>query len=158
MLFIFFQGLLLRINQSKGMLQKKLNITLKEALESVMCDVRRIHLKRWIATRSWIGNQLLYNKTAVERAANFKAKITKFQVEFYFISYPSFLYVFLWRHTWHFPALLLSQTKNLSIILNKIGSVIFLSNIDSLESQTHHIIFTFSQLIFNSLKSNLIFQ
>ncbi len=38
-----------------------------EALESVMCDVIKISLKRRIATRSRKGNQPLKIKTAVER-------------------------------------------------------------------------------------------
>ena len=39
----------------------------QEALESVMCDVIKIRLKRRIATRSGIGNQPLNIKTAVEQ-------------------------------------------------------------------------------------------
>ena len=38
-----------------------------EALESVMCDVIKICLKRSIATRSGKGDQPLNIKTAVER-------------------------------------------------------------------------------------------
>ena len=59
-----------------------------EALESVMCDVIKIRLKRRIATRRGKGNQLLYIKTAVGRVAIFKARIAKFKVEllFYFTS------------------------------------------------------------------------
>ena len=37
-----------------------------EAFESVMCDVIRIRLKRWIATRRGKGNQPLNIKTALE--------------------------------------------------------------------------------------------
>ncbi len=39
---------------------------LHEALESVMCDVIKIRLKRRIATRSGKGNQPLNIKTALE--------------------------------------------------------------------------------------------
>jgi len=38
-----------------------------EALESVMCDVIKIRLKRRYTTRSGKGNQLLNIKTAVEQ-------------------------------------------------------------------------------------------
>ena len=38
-----------------------------EALESVMCDIIKIRLKRRIATRSVKGNQPLNIKTAVEQ-------------------------------------------------------------------------------------------
>ncbi len=38
-----------------------------EALESDMCDVINIRLKRRLATRSGKGNQQLYIKTAIER-------------------------------------------------------------------------------------------
>ena len=37
-----------------------------EVLESAICDVIKIRLKRRIALRSWKGNQLLNIKTAVE--------------------------------------------------------------------------------------------
>ena len=47
---------------------------LTEALESVMCDVIKIRLKRRIATRSRKGNQLLNSY----RSANFKDRIPKF--------------------------------------------------------------------------------
>ena len=43
-----------------------------------MCDVIKIRLKRRIITRSGKGNQPINIKTALELAANFKAKITKF--------------------------------------------------------------------------------
>ena len=43
-----------------------------EALESVICDVIKIRLKRRIATRSGKGNQPLNIK---RRTTNFKAKI-----------------------------------------------------------------------------------
>ncbi len=39
----------------------------KEPLESSMCDVIKIRLKRRYATRSGIGDQQLNIKTAVER-------------------------------------------------------------------------------------------
>ncbi len=39
----------------------------KETLESVMCDIIKINLKRRIVTRSGKGNQPLNIKTAVER-------------------------------------------------------------------------------------------
>ncbi len=38
-----------------------------EALESVMCDVMKIRLKRMIATKRGKGNQPLNIKTAVKR-------------------------------------------------------------------------------------------
>ncbi len=41
--------------------------SLTEALESGMCDVIKIHLKRRDETRSGKGNQLLNIKTAAER-------------------------------------------------------------------------------------------
>ena len=41
-------------------------LTKIEVLESVMCDVIKIRLKRRIATRSGKGNQPLNIKTAVE--------------------------------------------------------------------------------------------
>ena len=40
---------------------------INEALESVMCDVIKIRLKRRIATRCGKGNQPLNIKTAVEQ-------------------------------------------------------------------------------------------
>ena len=43
------------------------SLQILEALESVMCDVIRIRLKRRIATRSWKGNQPLIIRTVVER-------------------------------------------------------------------------------------------
>ncbi len=52
--------------------------THSEALESVKRDVIKIRPKRRTATRSGKGNQLLNIRTAVYRAANFKARITKF--------------------------------------------------------------------------------
>ena len=73
--------------------QKKRDITshsssiiLQEALKSGMCDVIKIRLKRRITTRSGKGNQPLNINSC--RTANFKARITKFQVEllFYFTS------------------------------------------------------------------------
>ena len=42
-------------------------MVLCEALESVMCDVIKIHLKRRDATRSGKGNQPLNIKTAIEQ-------------------------------------------------------------------------------------------
>ncbi len=47
----------------------------KEALESDMCDVINIRLKRWIVMRSGKGNQPLN----IKRAANLKAWVTKFR-------------------------------------------------------------------------------
>ena len=38
-----------------------------EAVESIMCDVIKLRLKRRIATSSWKGNQPLNIKTSVER-------------------------------------------------------------------------------------------
>ncbi len=69
-----------------------------EALESVMCDVIKIHLKRRIATKSEKGNQPLNIKTAlVERPI---LKSYEYQILggasilFYFSLHPSFLDVF----------------------------------------------------------------
>ena len=57
---------------------------LLEALESVMCDVIKIRLKRRIATRSGKGNQPLNIKTAVERPI-LKLGLPNFRWSFYFI-------------------------------------------------------------------------
>ena len=46
---------------------KKLKVKTLEALESVLCDVIKIPLESWDATRSGKGNQLLNIKTTVER-------------------------------------------------------------------------------------------
>ena len=54
-----------------------------EALESVMCDVIKIHIKIRIATRSGKGNQLNI-KTAVERPIS-KLGLPSFRGSFYFI-------------------------------------------------------------------------
>ncbi len=51
-------------------------LLLYEALESVMCDVIKIRLKRSISTRSGKGNQPLIIKTAIERPI--LVRITKF--------------------------------------------------------------------------------
>ena len=51
-----------------------------EALESVMCDVIKLRLKRRIATK---GNQPLYIKTAVELPI-FKLGLPNFECSFYF--------------------------------------------------------------------------
>ena len=58
-----------------------------EALESVMCDVIKIRLKRRIATRSGKGNQTLNIKIAVEWPI-LKLGLPNFYVEllFYFTS------------------------------------------------------------------------
>ncbi len=53
-------------------------------LESVMCDVLAIRLKRRIATRSGKGNQLFNIKTAVERPI-LKLGLPNFRWSFYFI-------------------------------------------------------------------------
>ncbi len=79
----------------------------KEVLESVMYDIIKIHIKRRIATRSGKGNQPLIIKTAVERPI-VKLGLPNLRWSFhlfYFSLHPSFLDVFLWRQTWHFPAL-----------------------------------------------------
>ncbi len=55
-----------------------------EALESVMCDVIKIRLKRRTATRSGRGNQPLNIKTAVGRPI-LKLGLPKFMWSFYFI-------------------------------------------------------------------------
>ncbi len=55
-----------------------------EALESVMCDVIKIRLKRRIATRSGKGKQPLNIKTAVERPI-LKLGLPNFSKSFYFI-------------------------------------------------------------------------
>ncbi len=53
-------------------------------LESVTCDVIKIRLKRWIATRSGKGNQPIDIKTAVERPI-LKLGLPNFRWSFYFI-------------------------------------------------------------------------
>ncbi len=55
-----------------------------EALESVMCDVINIRLKRRIATRSGNEIQPLNIKTAVERPI-LKLGLPNFSWSFYFI-------------------------------------------------------------------------
>ena len=57
---------------------------IKESLESIMCDVIKIRLKRWIATRSGKGNQPLNIKTAVEQPI-LKLGLPNFRWSFYFI-------------------------------------------------------------------------
>ncbi len=69
-----------------------------EALESGMCDVIKIHLKR-----SGKGNQPLNIKTAVERPIS-KQGLPNF-ILFYFSLHPSIFDVFLWRHTGNILAL-----------------------------------------------------
>ncbi len=56
-----------------------------DALESVMCDVIKIRLKRRIAARSGEGNQPLNIKTAVERPIILKLRLPNFMWGFYFI-------------------------------------------------------------------------
>ncbi len=77
------------------------------------CHVWRhkIRLKRRITMRSGKVNQPLNFKTAIDRVTNIIARSTKFYLEllFYFSLHPSFLNVFLWRHTWPFPALQWSE-------------------------------------------------
>ena len=55
-----------------------------KALESGMCDVIKIRLKRRIATRNGKGNQPLNIKTDVERQI-LKLELTNFRWSFYFI-------------------------------------------------------------------------
>ena len=55
-----------------------------EALESDMCDVKKIRLKRRIATRSWRGNQPLNIKIALERLI-LRLGLPNFRCSFYFI-------------------------------------------------------------------------
>ena len=55
-----------------------------EAMESVMCDVIKIRLKRRYATRSGKGNQLLNIRTAVEGPV-LKLGLPNFKWSFYFI-------------------------------------------------------------------------
>jgi len=55
----------------------------EEALESVMCDVIKIRLKRRITTRSEKGNQPLNIKTAVERPI-LKLGLPNFRWSLYF--------------------------------------------------------------------------
>ena len=70
-------------------------------------------MKRWkVSSKKKDYNEKRKRKPAAKyynscRAANFQARITKFQMEllFYFSLHPSFLDVFLWRQTWYFPAL-----------------------------------------------------
>ncbi len=56
----------------------------KEALESVMCDIIKIILKRRLETRSGKGNQPLNNKTDVE-CQILKLEIQNVSLSFYFI-------------------------------------------------------------------------
>ncbi len=68
-----------------------------EALESVMCDIMKIRIKRRIATRSGKGNQSLNIKTAVELPI-IKLGLPNFRSSFYlfyFLLHPSFLDIFL---------------------------------------------------------------
>ena len=55
-----------------------------EALESGMCDVIKVRLKRRIATRRWKGNQPLIIETALERPI-VKLGLPNFRWSFYFI-------------------------------------------------------------------------
>ena len=52
--------------QRGGGQNSPIDLVVQEALESVMCDVIKMRLKRRIATRSGKGNQPLNVKTAVE--------------------------------------------------------------------------------------------
>ncbi len=68
-----------------------------EVLESVMCDVINILLKRRIATRSGKGNQQLNMKTSIERPI-LKLGLPNFRWSFYLLYFslnPYFLDVFL---------------------------------------------------------------
>ena len=56
----------------------------REALESVMCDVIKIRLKRRITTRSGKGNQPLNIRPAVERPI-LMLGLPNFRWSFYFI-------------------------------------------------------------------------
>ena len=70
---------------------------LNEVLESVMCDVIQMRLKRRIATSNGKGNQLLNIKTAIERPI-LKLELPNIGgafILFYFLLNPSFLDVFL---------------------------------------------------------------
>ncbi len=94
------------------------------ALESAMCDFIKISLKRRIATRTGKENQPLSIKTAVERPI-LKQVLQNFRWNFYFILLvvASLLYrrVFLWRHTWHFPALWSAAKTNIFFLKNDEG-------------------------------------
>ncbi len=70
-----------------------------EALENVMCDVIKIHIKGKIATRSGKENQLLNIKTAVEQPILRNQILGGAFILFYFSLHPSFLDVFLSCHT-----------------------------------------------------------
>ena len=73
----------------------------KEALESDLCDVIKIRLKRRDATRCGKENQPLIIKTAVERPI-FNLVLPNFGgafILFYFSLHHSILDVFLSRHT-----------------------------------------------------------
>ena len=59
-------------------------IYIKEALDSVMCDVIKICIKVRIVTRSGKGNQPLNIKTAVEMPI-LKLRLPNFRWSFYFI-------------------------------------------------------------------------
>ncbi len=82
-----------------------------EALESVMCDVIKIRLKRRDATRSGKGNHPLNIKTAVDWPI-LKIGLQNFKGSFYsifFSLHPSFLDVFLM--TSHMPLSCASDFK-----------------------------------------------
>ncbi len=70
-------------------------------LESVMCDVIKIRLKRWIETRSGKGNQPLNIKTAVEWPI-LKLRLPNLRWSFYLILFlvASLLYrrIFMRSH------------------------------------------------------------
>ncbi len=96
--------------------------------------VKKIRLKRRIAMRSGKGNNPLNIKTAVELQI-WKLGLPYFRWGFYFIFlslHPSFLDVFLWRHTWHFPALhsffvtLLNNGRRLIFLAIAWGSILTL--------------------------------
>ncbi len=72
-----------------------------EALESGMCDVIKVHLKRREATRNGRGNQPLFIKTAVERPI-LKLGLLNFGWSFYFtillVASPLFRHIFMTLH------------------------------------------------------------
>ncbi len=64
----------------------KFELVREEALESVMCEVIKIQLKKRITTRSWRENQPLNIITAVER------QILKLGLPLFYFSLQSYFY------------------------------------------------------------------
>ncbi len=92
----------------------------REALESVMCDVIKMRVKRWDATRSKIKCklQIKFGIPPLTLAALQLFQYLAAGFVSHFSLNPSILNVFLWRHTWHFPAL--QPTSKLQVTLDTI--------------------------------------